>query len=181
MKKMTFAVVLMLALAGFSACDNFVTSKSFARFSRQVIVFPDSLELIFDGMALHRNLNRRSAPYKQVILVDSVECSFCRVQKLQRYKDLVGESIKEGKFDLVVIVCPKREESGLLRQFLLAHEISIPIYLDPDRRFVALNPGIPSNQRFHIFLLDASGHPVYVGDPLKGNRSYEQFEKIINQ
>ena len=181
MKKIAFAVALMLALAGFSACDNFFTSRTLDRFSRQVIVFPDSLELLFDGMALSRNLNRGSAPYKQVILVDSLECSFCRVQKLQRYRDLVIESIEEGKFDLVVIVCPKREEAGLLRQFLLAHEISIPIYLDPDCRFIALNPGIPSSQRFHMFLLDASGHPVYVGDPLKGNRSYEQFERIINQ
>ena len=40
---------------------------------------------------------------------------------------------------------------------------------------------LPKDARFHIFLLDSSGVPVFVGDPLKGNKAYKQFENIISR
>lgn len=174
----TCLLAILFCTAFLASCDNFVTSYTVKRFSKNVIELPNPLELIYKGEVVSLV---PKAPFKQITLVDSTECSFCKVQKLQRYKDLLAESIEEGKFDLIVILCPKKEEGPTLRDFLLAHEFSIPVYLDLDQSFQARNPGIPNNRRFHTFLLDASGHPVYVGDPLKGNRSYKQFEKIINQ
>ena len=149
--------------------------------SRCVITFPDSLTFVHEGMVGVRYWEKESPKYRQVILVDSLECSFCRVQKTRRYKDLFEESIAEGLFDLVVILSPKKEDAETLREFLLAHDFSLPYYLDPEGTFISLNPCIPKDARYHVFLLDPSGQPVYVGDPLKGNRAYKRFEQIISR
>ena len=171
----------LLALIAFlllsSSCDSIRTR----RMSKCVVTFPDSLEFVHDGMSGIRHWEKVAPTYRQVILVDSLECSFCRVQKTRRYKDLFDESIDDGKFDLVVILTPKKEDVETLREFLLAHDFDLPYYLDPEGEFMSLNPCIPKDARFHIFLLDPSGVPVYVGDPLKGNKAYKQFESIISR
>lgn len=167
-------IVLLLAC---SSCDSLRTR----RMSKCVVTFPDSLEFIHDGMVGVRHWEEVAPTYRQVIFVDSLECSFCRIQKTLRYKDLFDESINDGKFDLVVILTPKKEDVETLRDFLLAHDFDLPYYLDTDGQFIALNPCIPKDTRFHIFLLDPSGVPVFVGDPLKGNKAYRQFEKIISR
>ena len=179
MKTTSFAGILALIvfILACSSCDSMRTR----RMSRCAITFPDSLEFVVGGMAGVRHWENVSQTYRQVILVDSFECSFCRVQKLQRYRDLFKEAVEESKFDLVVILSPKREDASSLREFLLAHDFTLPVYLDPDHLFLDMNPCIPSDARFHSFLLDSSGHPVYVGDPLKGNRAYKQFEKLIDR
>lgn len=171
-----FALIVFLWVC--SSCESYRAR----RLSRCAIALPDSLEFIYSGEATVRHLDMSLPPdYKQVILVDSFECSFCRVQKLQRYRDLFEEAIEGRKFDLMVILSPKREEASSLREFLLAHDFSLPVYLDPEHLFLDMNPSIPSDARFHSFLMDSSGHPVYVGDPLKGNRAYKQFEKLIDR
>ena len=161
-----------------SSCDSYRAR----RMEKHAIAFPDSLEFIYQGEAGVRHLDVTSPPaYKLVMVIDSVQCSFCKVQKLQRYRDLFKESIDGGKFDLLVILSPKRGEADDLREFLLAHDFSIPIFLDQDNTFLTLNPFIPSDARFHSFLLDASGHLVFIGDPLKGNQAYKKFERVITQ
>ena len=125
-----------------SSCDSYRAR----RMEKHAIAFPDSLEFIYQGEAGVRHLDVTSPPaYKLVMVIDSVQCSFCKVQKLQRYRDLFKESIDGGKFDLLVILSPKRGEADDLREFLLAHDFSIPIFLDQDNTFLTLNPFIPSD------------------------------------
>ena len=172
----------LIALAAALLCFAIFRGGKGRRMSQCVIAFPDSLECIYDGIALTRHLDVAAPPaYKLVMVVDSLQCSYCKIGRLQRYKDLFEESLEEGKFDLVVILSPKRGEAESLREFLLAHDFSLPIYLDSGNTFLGMNRCIPSDVDYHSFLLDASGHAVFIGDPLKGNRSYNRFERLIGQ
>ena len=173
---------VLVALAVALLACLIIGNRKGRRMSQCVIAFPDSLECIYDGIALTRHLDVAAPPaYKLVMVVDSLQCSYCKIGRLQRYKDLFEESLEEGKFDLVVILSPKRGEAESLREFLLAHDFSLPIYLDSGNTFLGMNRCIPSDVDYHSFLLDASGHPVFIGDPLKGNRSYKKFERLIGQ
>lgn len=164
-------IVLTIFLVGYLRKD---------RLTQCVIVFPDSLECISGNKAEFRHLEDSAQPdYKLVMLIDSLQCSFCKVQKLQRYRALYEESIEEKRFDLIIILSPKKDDIDTLRDYLFAHDLYLPVYLDPSNAFLSMNPCIPSDVDAHTFLLDASGHPVFVGDPLKGNRAYERFERLI--
>ena len=84
--------VLVAFAVGLLSC-LIIGNRKGRRMSQCVIAFPDSLECIYDGIALTRHLDVAAPPaYKLVMVVDSLQCSYCKIGRLQRYKDLFEES-----------------------------------------------------------------------------------------
>ena len=133
-------ITILTGIIFLSSCD----SRDTKRLYRSIIVFPDTLELILQGKAIPRHIDVAASPnYKLIILIDSLECSYCKIQKTQRFQGIFEESVKNRKFDLITILSPKQEDTYTLREFLLSRDFSLPIYLDAESKFPALNPGIP--------------------------------------
>lgn len=55
-----------------------------------------------------------------------------------------------------------------------------PVYVDFNCSFRKLNTGIPEDVRFHSFLLDKNGHPVFVGNPNANETLNHLFEKVLS-
>ena len=181
MGKQIHIVILSLCLVIFVACDTGITPRQINRFYNSTIVFPDSLEFFFNGVSSFVRIDNESVHTKrQVIFIDSLECSLCRVQKSLQYEDLFMESLEKRKFDLIIIISPPRMERSTVRAFLLNRDLKVPIYLDSNNSFYSINPPLHSSRLFHAFLLDNSDHPIYVGDPSRDGKLYELFEHIIN-
>ena len=53
------------------------------------------------------------------------------------------------------------------------------IYIDSFNTFSKINQHIPTDQRFHSFLVDSNGKPIFVGNPLSNMRLAEIFHDII--
>lgn len=182
-RRIQFLVALFtLCLFLCAACDVTVTTHQINRFSKTAIVFPDSLELFFNGQSSFVSFYGKEGlnPRRQVILIDSLECSLCRIQKVSQYEDLFLESIMDRKFDLIIILSPSKMETSLLRDFLLNHNLKVPVYLDSNNGFYSKNYLLQTNRHFHAFLLDNSGFPVFIGDPSRGGKLYELFKQSIN-
>jgi len=163
------------------ACDVTVTAHRMKRFSKAVITFPDSLELFFNEGSSYVSFESEEGlhPRRQVIFIDSLECSLCRVQKIKQYEDLFLESIKNRRFDLIIILSPNKKEIPLLRSYLLSQNLKVPVFLDSNNGFYSKNQFLQTNRHFHAFLLDNSGHPIFIGDPSRGGKLYELFEQTI--
>lgn len=56
-----------------------------------------------------------------------------------------------------------------------------PIYIDQYGEFRSLNPRIPDDKRFHSFLLNKNGYPIYVGNPLNSQKLFDIFIKHLKR
>lgn len=52
--------------------------------------------------------------------------------------------------------------------------------VDVNGSFMHSNPSIPSESRYHCFLIDENGHPFFVGNPLAGDRIRSVFFSVLN-
>ena len=44
-----------------------------------------------------------------------------------------------------------------------------------------MNRDIPDDRRFHSFLIDVDGHPVYIGNPTANDELLALFDEIIEK
>lgn len=56
-----------------------------------------------------------------------------------------------------------------------------PVYIDEFGEFYRQNKDFPSDRRFHSFLVDADGHPVFIGNPLSSEKLWEVFENTLSK
>ena len=84
-----------------------------------------------------------------------------------------------GTFRIVTIFAPRQEEYDEVIRQLMVLDFPYPVYVDFDGSFRKANPCIPEDKRFHSFLLDKEGHPVFVGDPLASDRMMELFKEAL--
>lgn len=60
-------------------------------------------------------------------------------------------------------------------------QINLLLYLDCDGNFARQNFHIPSDKRFHSFLIGRNGKPIFVGDPLAGDALWNLFCKVVDE
>ena len=53
------------------------------------------------------------------------------------------------------------------------------LYVDIDGSFEKANPGLPDDKRFHSFLLDRDGHPVFIGNPAASEQLWMLFKEVL--
>ena len=80
-----------------------------------------------------------------------------------------------------MIFSPKEEEYDALVKELMIADYPYPIYVDYNGVFRKLNPQIPEDRRFHCFLLDKNGYPVFVGNPVASERMMELFKTALDR
>ena len=67
--------------------------------------------------------------------------------------------------ELVMILSPSANELSVVRHVISLEHHSYPIIVDETGFFERLNPGLPSDNRFHSFL-DKDNKPLIIGDPV---------------
>lgn len=102
--------------------------------------------------------------YKLVVYVDSLECTSCFVQHLFLYDNL--NISLPPQCELVMILSPSANELSVVRHVISLEHHSYPIIVDETGFFERLNPDLPSDNRFHSFLLDKDNKPLIIGDPV---------------
>ena len=83
------------------------------------------------------------------------------------------------EFSVMTIFSPKNEDLEEVKFQLSLANHQEHIYVDTYGTFSILNQCIPSDQRFHSFLLDDIGKPVFVGNPLVNTKLMEVFIKTL--
>lgn len=132
----------------------------------------------------NRNISKGVLPTgKETMIVyyDSTECNKCKINHLIDFLSLYDDADNKGTYNVVTIFAPRQEEYDEVMASLMKQDFPYPIYVDFDGSFRKANRCIPEDKRFHSFLLDKDGHPVFVGNPVSSEKMHELFKRALEE
>lgn len=167
--------VLLLLLP--SCSERRKLSRMLHEFMTFEVTIPDDMECV-SGRRLESADIDSLHQIKFIVYYDSLSCSSCGIAHLNDLIPIYNKSEDDGSFSFVTIFSPRPEEVEEVRTSLMLASPLFPVYIDVNGSFAHQNAGIPSDARFHYFLTDSGGHPIFVGNPL-GNSDLERLMASI--
>lgn len=116
---------------------------------------------------------------KLIIYADSVECTTCRISRLKTYDELFRLSEEQGSFVVILLLSNVNLNGIPVIRYLSDLEIEHPVYVDDNSEFMDLNPIVPEDRRMHAFLVDQTGAPLCVGDPVSSEKMRQVFLQTV--
>ena len=163
----------------FSCSEEKKIEELLQGFMRKKIYLPETLEMVYEHQIKKVAINADYA--NLVIYFDSTECSKCIINKLFIYDKLYEYEVNSNKFNILMIFSPRDEEYDAVVTELMVADYLYPIYIDYRGEFSKHNTSIPTDRRFHSFLLDKDGHPVFVGNPVSNETMWNLFENALEK
>lgn len=118
--------------------------------------------------------------YKMVVYIDSAECTPCSLSKLRFWNPLIKKARAAKKdIDYVFIVAPKPSEMDDINLELSITDLQNSIYLDTAYVFKEKNPSIPSDCKYHSFLLDHKNKIKFVGSPILNKKILKLYKETV--
>ena len=174
-KNIVLTGCILLSLS--SCSERQKLRKTMSKFVQTEIQIPDDLECVYNREVTIINKDTLK-PYKLIVYYDSLDCSSCRISHLMDIYPLYDMS-DTCDFSVVTIFSPKKENLEEVKFQLSIANHPEHIYIDSFNTFSKINQHIPTDQRFHSFLVDSNGKPIFVGNPLSNMRLAEIFHDII--
>lgn len=160
-----------------SCTERHKIKKALVEFTKSEIVIPSDLECINNRQIKEINTDTLK-PLKFIVYYDSLECSACRISHLVDIYPLY-DMADTCDFSVITVFSPKLSEVSNVQNQLRIANHTIPIYIDKYATFRHINKSIPSDHRFHYFLLNENNSPVFVGNPLSSPRLHDLFIEAI--
>ena len=177
-------ILSFLSLLLFSNCKNSqdkITKIINGMQSRTVhIPFCKMSCWINDSIQIHRPWEQ--AELKLIVYTDSIACSQCTLKKMYLWKDFVElENKYNGRFYVFFIIQSGSNTTRALTSNFHYTGLNHPIYIDTTNVFIKYNPHIPSEEMFHVFLLDEKDSIILVGNPLFNTKIEDIFIKRVDK
>jgi len=168
--------IILIAISVLFACSNREACE-LKNFKNSTISLSANLSIIQDKTIkpYHDRLFIKSL----IIYYDSLTCGECQINHLYETVELFQLSDSLGNFKIYTIFSPSIDEYAELELNLINANFKYPLYIDFNNSFGKLNKTIPKDSRFHCFLVDANGHPVFVGYPLANKELWDLFIKAL--
>ncbi len=180
MTKKRSIVLLIIYFIIISSCSNQdkETKKILQDFSKKTITIPTDLQVI-------KNREQTiidTCTYRPTLIIyyDTLSCGERQVENLDKFIDIYKLSDTLKTFDIMPIFSPKIEDYDNLIEKIIIKNFEYPIYIDFTGSFREINKYIPTNKKFHIFLLDADKKPIFVGNPIISGDLWELFISVLN-
>lgn len=173
-------LLILLICIGASSCnERSKLRKTMTDFMGSVIVIPDDLECISNRSIENISIEDLK-PARFIVYYDSLGCSSCRISHLADIYPLL-DLADSSDFSVVTIFSPRQEELEDVRVKLMVADYDFPVYVDVNGTFGKLNRCIPTDVRFHEFLLDEMGKPLFVGNPTSNEQLSDLFRVALRE
>jgi hypothetical protein len=181
MRILSFFSCLCLAVVFVSCGGGRGFQRQLEEFAREAIAVPGGMRQMVEGRD-SLVLDPGAGLARLVVWVDSVTCSSCKMNRMFEYEDIIKlrDEVGEG-FVPVFVFSPPRARMDEVLWSLELSQFGYPVFLDEEGAFFAANGHIPSDSRFHTFLLDRDGRVVLVGDPLNNPGLWKLYKTTITQ
>lgn len=166
-----------LCISMTSCNEKAKVKRAMTDFMESEIVIPNEIECIYNRQT-DRILLDTLRQLKLIVYYDSLDCSSCRISHLMDIYPLY-EMADTSNFSLLTIFSPRKDDLAEVRNQIKIQNPPIPVYIDVDGSFSKLNKSIPSDTRFHTFLIDANNKPVFAGNPLTSSSLTEILRTIL--
>lgn len=157
---------------------NISVAKTLTDFQKNEIVIPNNLIAIENGRI--SGIEPLPDRAKLIEYIDSSSCSVCRIAHLEIADNLFMMADSTRLFDVIIIFSPCAEDASEVLRMLSAKKYKFPVYFDTSNEFARKNRAIPSDQKYHTFLVDKNGFPVFVGNPNQSDKLYSIFVKSLS-
>lgn len=177
--RMETIAIFLAAVLAVSCGEHHRLRVELTDFRESEIELPRDMEVCKEGNFVMAE-DLEADKFCQIVYYDSTECTGCRLSRLMDLIPLYELAERDGRFEVVTIFSPRVEEVETVRVQLLVQDVGFPVYVDTYGSFARLNVEIPSDTRFHSFLLDENGHPVMVGNPAESDAMKEILLNILD-
>lgn len=177
---MKLRILLAVAAAVVTAgCARFDTRMEMRRFFKSTVEVTDTLGCIYERNMTFECID--GGMLKFIVYVVSTECSSCEMRQIPRLKPLYELADSLGTFEVYTIFSPSQDEYNDVLEQLVFMNFEYPLYVDVFGDFQRKNTCIPVEKKYHCFLLDKEGHPVFVGNHLANADMMRLFLKVLNR
>lgn len=179
MKSLIVALLNLLMIFAISSCSEHARiSRELAEFQDQTIVLPSAFHKVESGQVV---LSKTITDVPIMILYnDSLSCSLCQIHQLYNKIPIYDLADSLGTFTVMTILSPTQDEYLDVITELKERDFDFPVYIDQSGDFRRINAGIPKDNRFHCFLIDRDGKPIFVGNPISNDLLWNLFCKTLN-
>lgn len=174
-------ILIFICFICFVGCGNRDLRNQMRAFMSREIVLPSVMSEICSGKI--RGVDNMVIDVPTLIMFyGKEECSLCAISHL--YDDLSGfQKINDvmGCKVIILFSLTTVEEVLDVPSHIKDLNFPFPVYIDEFGEFYRQNKDFPSDRRFHSFLVDADGHPVFIGNPLSSEKLWEIFENTLSK
>lgn len=174
MRRILLLAFLCLLAVSFTGCKKARLRAQLKELMGSTIVLPEKISCVYNGEVFPMPDSLRDSP-SLIVYVDSAECTTCRISHIEMYHELFHISEEYGSFEVVLLLSNVDLNGIPLIRYLADLEIEHPVYVDVENEFLKLNPVIPADRRMHAFLIDKTGTPICVGDPVGSDNLLRVF------
>ena len=173
-------IILLTVLLSFSSCGFFETRAVLKKFMDDEIVISNDLEYFFEGRdttsSVLSDLNS-----KLIVYLDPNGCSTCEVSNIYDWYEVIKyNEWTRGKFGVVFIFSPNSESYEEVKRAIKYNVTDNAIVLlDKNGSFTKLNPNIPGNRNYHVFMVDKDNNVILAGNPLVNEKMWDLYKKEI--
>lgn len=174
-----FTLFVVLLLACNDTSRNRVAETLKMMQGRKVAIPIDSF-VCYEGLCEVQYDKVKLPEYKLVVYVDSNSCTSCTLSNMHVWDGYVKLAAEhEGEFSPVFIFAPAKDMIKNTKLKILAENFRHPIFIDTACVFSRLNPNLPTEEEFHVFLLDGNDSVLVVGDPVKNKSVGEVLQRCL--
>ena len=149
-------------------------------------MFKDSKVVIPDYLVAYNNDSERSADttllnraYRMVVYIKQEECHECVLRTLVPFYLFMLENEHRNNFGVLFIL--HTSEIERTNAILSNMRFFRTVFYDVDGSFERLNPHLPENQRYHVFLLNNEDKVVLAGTFSDSNTFRERYLKELER
>ena len=151
----------------------------YERMINQTISLPETLIPVSDSI-IPSDYNPNMENFRLIVYIDSAECSSCRITDFSRFISLFEDSVDSNDYVLLPIVSISNTDVGSVSYRIKHLHFPFCFFLDINNCFLESNPFIPTDSRFHTFLIDPGGRIVFIGDPTLNDNLLKLFHRSLN-
>lgn len=176
MEKRLYLLLILLFLIG---CNGNFTKQAKA-FRNATIEFPSEGMIAYTAGERTFRSEVDIAPLLMVVYYDSTLCNACEVSHIGTLRPLFEHTDSLG-YQVITIFSPAREKRLETKTSLELSSFEYPVYYDENGLFAKANQNIPQDERLHSFLLGKDRKPIFIGNPVKNEKLWNLFKKVISE
>ena len=164
----------------FPSCNNNkkVIRENLKSMMGYSVSIPDTMLVIKNG---EKGVFIDTTCYEHCLIIyyDQDECIPCRISHLHELDTLFNIATSFPTLGVMVIISPQENELSDLLDDISSRSLRFPVYIDFMNNFSRKNTFIPKESLYHTFLIDSTGHPQLVGDPVRNAHVMHLLNQIL--
>ena len=178
----SFTLIVGMLLCSACAENNEHKKKLEAElrlFKKKAITLPDNMVAKNCDEQTPPDTALLCRPLKMVVYVNQSGCADCRLRALLPIYMFMLENQHYENFGVIIILNPSHiEDADYTLTDMRFHRT---VFYDLDGSFERLNPHLPTDEQFHIFLLNEKNKVVLVGNPVHNEKLKKLYLAELNK